>query len=164
VSESETTGGVELARFAIEEGIRALQLQEAEAARIRDRVVTLVGLVAAGSSFLVGAALDESTRGWRFHGPLLLGTVLFVVLMLQGWRVLRPTRSWASKVSSEVIVEDFAPLPLREGWALLARFYGKAQLDNEAVLDGLRAGLQRALLLAGGVTVTWMALIWLVAA
>jgi hypothetical protein len=156
------TAQVDLYRFAIDEGIRSLQHQDAELNRIRDRAVALVTLTATASAFLVGAALQANTRGWRFYAPLAVGTALFVLLLWNGWKLLRKVR-WAAKVWAEVIVEDFASKPPAQGYALLARYYSQAQDENERVLEGLRRTLQWAIVNAGAMIVVWIVLIWLVA-
>lgn len=150
-----------LYRFAIDEGIRSIQHQDAEASRIRDRIVNMIGLTAAASAFLVGAALESAERGLRFYGPLACGTALFLALLVLGWRILSPARSWAAKVSPKILVRDFASRA--EGYELLAGFYEAAQDENEAVLEILRRRLRRALLLSGGVILSWIGLAWLVA-
>jgi len=155
-----TDGATEIGRFALSEGVRAIQEQTAEARAIKERIVTLIGLTAAASAFLVGAALQASTRGVRFYGPLLVGTLLFVALLLIGWRILRPLPDWRSVVSAKTIMDDFdGP----DGWTYLAGYYTKNFVNNEEKLQPLHRLLRIATMLVGAIFVSWIVLIWLVA-
>lgn len=152
---------VELHQLALQEGIRSLEDQRVEVSRIRDRVVNLVALTATSTAFLVGAALNSTSRNTRFYAPLAVGTGLFVALLILGWMILRPLKQWNAKISPTVMVEDFADG--LEGYRALVSFYDRAQAENEAKLDRLRTYMQWALLTSGAVTISWIALVWLVA-
>lgn len=157
------THSQDLYRLAIEEGIRAVQQQEAELGRIRDRTINLLGLVATATAFFVGAALQSDTRGPRFYLPLGLGTALFLALAYCSWDLLKPVEHWKAKVSSTVLIEDFASRPAAESYALLASFYTSAKDSNDAKLNPLRNKLRTAVALSGAVVLAWIALVWSVA-
>ena len=153
----------ELHKFAIQEGIRALQHQEAELGRMRDRAIALAGLTAAAAAFLVGAGLKAPHGGWSFYAPLGLGSLLYLGLLYQSWLLLKPVPKWKAKVSGTVILEDFASQEPAAAYASLAGFYEQARLDNEASLTPLRSALVLALAFAGGTVVSFLMLAWLVA-
>lgn len=149
----------ELDRFALQEAVRSLQEQTAEARGLKDRVVTLTGLTSAGTAFLVGAALEGDVRDSRFHVPLGVGAALFLMLMYQGWTILRPIPDWRSAVGPTVLIEDFRGA---SKWGDLAGFYEAAFRRNDEHLVPLRRSMQNALLLSGAIFLCWIALIWLV--
>lgn len=153
----------ELYRFAIQEGIRTLQHQDQELSRVGDRVVALVGLTATATAFLIGAALQATTRGPRFFIPLSLATLFFLALLIVGFRLLTPVKTWAARISGTVIVEDFASLSGEEAYRMLATFYDRARNDNEKILKPLRSQLRLALALSGLTVLTSVILVWLVA-
>ncbi|MEM9654341.1 MAG: hypothetical protein AAGA65_19765 [Actinomycetota bacterium] len=156
------TGDLELYKFAIEEGIRSLEHQGSELNRIRDRTINLFGLTATASAFLIGAALQSQTRGLSFYLPLAVGTALFALLAGLGWMTLKPCQ-WRAKVSSEVIVEDFAGSASADQYQQLAGFYTEAFRFNEQQLGSLRLRLRWSLLTSAGLVTTWIALVWMVA-
>jgi hypothetical protein len=148
-------------QLALQEGIRSLESQTIEVSQIRDRVVSLISLVTAASAFLVGAALEAKTRGMRFYVPLGMGTAVYMVLVWQGWHILRPLKAWNAKVSAPVMIDDFSDG--RDGFRALASFYENAQDENEKQLTRLRALMRLALLTSGALMICWILLVWLVA-
>ena len=157
------TAAQDLYRFAIQEGIRALQHQEAELSRMRDRAIAMAGLTATAAAFLVGAALHATMRGPRFYIPMTIGSVGYLVLLGLCWLLLKPVNEWSAKVSGTVILDDFASREPPEAYRLLAGFYESARVANESVLVSLRTRLVWALICAGGTVAAFLTLTWLVA-
>jgi hypothetical protein len=68
-----------------------------------------------------------------------------------------------SKVSSVLLVDDFATQEPSMAFRQLAAFYDKARDENENQLTPLRRKLRLAVAVAGVTVLAFLALVWLVA-
>jgi hypothetical protein len=162
-------------RIAYQEGQRALDDQQDELNRMRDRAVAFTAFVGAATAFLVGAGLTNVHRDGSFYALASIATVfslgmifLLSVLLNPFQRKLQdPSKGkyWNYRLSTKTLMEDWIERdvpPSSEGEFIrwLADLYDDMRVANEKLLGPLRFSYWGVVTSGVLQVVLWAALVW----
>ena len=155
-------------RFAIEQGVRFLDDQNGELARIRERAITFVAFISAAVALLVAGGIAIQTRPLAFFIVAGVGTAGLAFMAFWLARVVSPSTKFRGVLRPDAVLDQIygdEPKPnITAARTRLAAVTLPGMIDkNETALKTVR-GRYSWLLWTGNVTLLiWSALIWVFA-
>jgi hypothetical protein len=156
----------DLYQMAYEASQRALDDQQDELGRLRDRGVNFAAFIGAATAFLVGTGLNASHRDWVFYLIAICASVCSLAFLWALIVLLNPStrKLWRARISARVLIDEWIDVDLPPTQAQftkeLALSYDKARENNEKLLQAVRTWYRVLILVGSAQVLLWVALVW----
>lgn len=152
-----------LSCFGLSEAARSLELQQTELNRLRERVITQLGLSTGLATFVLSTLFGrQPSKGAVFWSWSVVMTALFVLSGYTTFNVWKPVQDWKIKIGAGFIVDYYAAKPIsHEAMSALASFYDGARSSNERKLSSVRSSFRHATVWQGVLVLACVAGLWL---